>query len=98
MGIEKKSFLIRWDLLEVVTMKLKTQVIIISLFQALVDIAGIITAVYFNKIVNSLENTRTNETSNIVSHQQILTKFILFVIPTSNIYTIIKTNKKYLHY
>jgi len=53
-------------------MKLKTQVIIISLFQALVDIAGIITAVYFNKIVNSLENTRTNEPSNIVSNQQLL--------------------------
>jgi len=36
-------------------MQLKTQVIIISIFQALIDIGGIITAIQFNEIVESIE-------------------------------------------
>jgi len=39
-------------------MKLKTQVIIISIFQAIIDVAGIITALQFTKIVESVEETR----------------------------------------
>jgi len=35
-------------------MQLKTQVIIISIFQALIDIGGIITAIQFDEIVESI--------------------------------------------